>query len=42
MAPFHILAIEGKTWRGENHIWHMETIAKYITGTDPIFMATNL
>ncbi|MDR0435102.1 MAG: polynucleotide kinase-phosphatase, partial [Gracilibacteraceae bacterium] len=32
IAPFHILAIEGKTWRGENHIWHMETIAKYITG----------
>ncbi len=41
IAPFHILATEGKTWCGENHIWHMETIAKYMTGTDPVFMATN-
>ncbi|MDR1687990.1 MAG: polynucleotide kinase-phosphatase [Clostridiales bacterium] len=41
IAPFHILATEGKTWSGENHIWHMETIAKYITGTDPVFIATN-
>ena len=41
IAPFHILATEGKTWCGENHIWHMETIAKYMTGTDSIFMATN-
>jgi protein phosphatase len=41
IAPFHILATEGKTWSCENHIWHMETIAKYATGTDPIFMATN-
>ena len=41
IAPFHILATEGKTWCVENHIWHMETIAKYITGADPIFMATN-
>jgi protein phosphatase len=41
IAPFHILATEGKTWSGENHIGHMETIAQYMTGTDPIFMATN-
>lgn len=40
IAPFHILATEGKTWCGENHIWHMETIAKYVTGIDPIFMPT--
>ena len=40
IAPFHILATEGKTWGGENHIRHMETIAKYMTGTDVIFMAT--
>ena len=40
IAPFHILATEGKTWCGENHIWHMKTISKYMTGTDPIFMAT--
>jgi protein phosphatase len=41
IAPFHILATEGRTWCAENHIWHLETIAKYITGADPIFMATN-
>jgi len=40
IAPFHILATEGKVWTDENHIWHMDTIAKYIAGTDPIFMAT--
>ena len=36
IAPFHILATEGGTWCGENHIRHMETIAKYMTGTDPV------
>jgi protein phosphatase len=41
IAPFHILATEGKTWCEENHIWHMETIAKYMTGSDPVFMTTN-
>jgi protein phosphatase len=41
IAPFHILATESKAWCSENHIWHMETIAKYMTGEDPIFMATN-
>jgi protein phosphatase len=41
IAPFHILATERKTWCGENHIRHMEAIAKYMTGTDPIFIATN-
>jgi len=41
IAPFHILATGNKTWCAENHIWHMETIAKYITGADPIFMATS-
>ena len=41
IAPFHILATEGKTWNNENHIFHMDTIAKYMTGSDPVFMATN-
>jgi len=41
IAPFHILATEGRTWHEENHVQHMETIAKYMTGADPIFMATN-
>jgi protein phosphatase len=41
IAPFHILATEGKTWNNENHIVHIETIAKYMTGRDIIFMATD-
>ena len=43
IAPFHILATEGTTYLGENysHMWHMQTIAKYMTGTDSIFTATN-
>ena len=41
IAPFHILATEGKTWNTENHISHMENIAKYMTGSDHIFIATN-
>jgi protein phosphatase len=41
IAPFHILATEGKTWNGENHILHMKYIAKYMTGHDPVFMPTN-
>ena len=40
IAPFHILACEGRTFSGEKHVWHMETIKKYITGIDPVFMAT--
>ena len=41
IAPFHILASEGKTWCEKDHIWHMETIAKYMTKTDPVFAATS-
>jgi protein phosphatase len=41
IAPFHILATEGRVWSGESHLWHMETIKRFITGTDPIFMATD-
>ena len=41
IAPFHLLATEGQTWCAENHLWHMETIAKYCTGPDPVFIATN-
>ncbi|MDE6102673.1 MAG: polynucleotide kinase-phosphatase, partial [Ruminococcus sp.] len=40
IAPFHILACEGKTFDNQQHIWHMETIKKYISGNDPVFMIT--
>jgi len=41
IAPFHILATEGKVWNTESHLYHMEIIKKYMTGKDPIFTATN-
>jgi protein phosphatase len=41
IAPFHILATEGKVWNGENHLCHLETIRQYMTGVDPLFMATD-
>ena len=41
IAPFHLLASEGRTWFDENHVWHMDIIAKYMTKTDPVFMATD-
>jgi protein phosphatase len=41
LAPFHILATEGKVHSDKNHIWHMDTIAKYFTGEDNLIMATN-
>jgi len=40
IAPFHILATEGKVWNDENHTHHMDTIKKYMTMSDCIFMAT--
>ncbi|ADU73447.1 polynucleotide 3'-phosphatase /polynucleotide 5'-hydroxyl-kinase /polynucleotide 2',3'-cyclic phosphate phosphodiesterase [Acetivibrio thermocellus AD2] len=41
LAPFHILATEGKVHSDKNHIWHMDTIAKYCTQDDSLIMATN-
>lgn len=40
IAPFHILAVENRVFSEEKHTWHMETIRRYCTGSDPVFMAT--
>ena len=40
IAPFHILATEGRVYSDEKHVWHMETIRRYMTGIDPVYMAT--
>ncbi len=40
IAPFHILATEGKVWTNVNHKEHMETIYKYICEVDNIFIKT--
>ncbi len=39
LAPFHLLASEGRTYFDREHRWHMETLAR-LTGEDPIFVAT--
>ena len=41
IAPFHLLACEGRVFSGESHLWHMEKIRQYCVGLDPIFMATD-
>jgi len=42
IAPFHILATEGKIWHDENHLRHLTVIRDYITSSnDPVFIATN-
>lgn len=41
LAPFHILATEGRVHSDKNHIWHMDTIAKYCAQGDSLIIATN-
>lgn len=40
IAPFHILATEGRVYSDQKHVWHMETVKKYMTDIDQVFMAT--
>jgi len=40
LAPFHIMASEGKLWTDENHEWHMEQIAKICAHDPAILLAT--
>ena len=39
LAPFHLLATEGKTYFGKDHPWHMETLARLVVH-DPVLLAT--
>ncbi len=41
LAPFHILATEGKVHSDKNHIWHMDTIAGYCSQDNKFIMTTN-
>lgn len=41
IAPFHLLACENMVFSQEKHTWHMETLKKYCTGIDPIFITTD-
>lgn len=37
LAPFHLLATEGKVHTHQNHVWHMDTLGK-ICSHDPRFL----
>ncbi len=39
LAPFHLLASEGRTFFDRDHAWHMTTLAR-MAGDDPILLAT--
>jgi protein phosphatase len=41
LAPFHLLATEGKVHTHQNHIWHMETLAKICQHDPKFLMATS-
>jgi protein phosphatase len=39
LAPFHLLAAEGRTFFDRTHVWHMETLAR-LAACEPIIRAT--
>jgi protein phosphatase len=41
LAPFHILATEGRVHIDKTHEWHMENIAKICAGDTNLFMPTS-
>lgn len=41
LAPFHILATEGKLHSNKNHLWHLETIAKLCAADPDLLLATS-
>lgn len=40
LAPFHLLATEGKVHAAQNHVWHMETLAKLCERDSQLLLAT--
>ena len=40
LAPFHLLASEGRTYFDRDHRWHMETLSRLTATDDPILAAT--
>jgi protein phosphatase len=40
LAPFHVLATEGKVHIDRDHVWHMETLAKICRADDGLLLAT--
>jgi protein phosphatase len=40
LAPFHLLATEGKVHVDRNHVWHMDTLAKLAAADPQLLVAT--
>lgn len=40
LAPFHLLASDGKVHVDRDHVWHMETLARTCSQNDGLLMAT--
>jgi protein phosphatase len=40
LAPFHLLASEGRAWFDRDHVWHMQTLARLAGTGDPVLVAT--
>ncbi|MCB9924932.1 MAG: polynucleotide kinase-phosphatase [Planctomycetaceae bacterium] len=40
LAPFHLLATEGKVHTNQNHVWHMETLARICQEDVELLLAT--
>jgi protein phosphatase len=40
LAPFHLLATEGKVHTDQNHVWHMEALAKVCQADTDLLLAT--
>lgn len=40
LAPFHLLASEGKVHMDRDHVWHMVTLARVAAAGDSLFLAT--
>ena len=40
LAPFHLLATEGRTYTDKDHVWHMETVAALCQADGALFAAT--
>ncbi|MHC4166128.1 MAG: polynucleotide kinase-phosphatase, partial [Planctomycetota bacterium] len=41
LAPFHLLATEGRVHADKDHEWHMETLAKICAEDDELLLATS-
>ncbi len=41
LAPFHILATEGKVHTDKTHLWHLHQIAKFCQSDPKLLLATN-